>query len=137
MSLTIGTAPFGQRPAGKFNFDAPREGVLYVEESPRWVRARLGGRTVADSRHPRLVHEAGRLPVLYFPEEDVDTELLEPSEHSEEDSVKGRATYFSVGSVPDAAWSWSELPGLIAFEWSAMDEWLEEDEALFGHVRDP
>jgi uncharacterized protein (DUF427 family) len=30
-----------------------------------------------------------------------------------------------------------ELEGLVHLDWHAMDEWLEEDEVAFGHVRDP
>jgi uncharacterized protein (DUF427 family) len=30
-----------------------------------------------------------------------------------------------------------ELRGLVRFEWSAMDEWLEEDEPVYTHPRDP
>ncbi len=38
MSLTKGSGPFGEQPAGAFNFDphAP-EHVLYVERTLRWV----------------------------------------------------------------------------------------------------
>ena len=38
MSLMIGSGPFGQQPAGHFNRELPREGLLYLEESPRWIR---------------------------------------------------------------------------------------------------
>ena len=38
MSLTIGTAPFGQAPAGRFNFEPP-DTIVYVEPFPRRVRA--------------------------------------------------------------------------------------------------
>jgi len=30
-----------------------------------------------------------------------------------------------------------ELRGLVRLEWGAMDEWLEEDEPVYGHPRDP
>jgi hypothetical protein len=39
MSLTLGTAPFGRRPAGQLNFTAAVPAhVLYFEDSPRRVR---------------------------------------------------------------------------------------------------
>jgi uncharacterized protein (DUF427 family) len=112
MALTLGTGPFGERPGGEFNFDAPREAVSYLEDSPRWIRVRLGGETVADSRRMKLLHRSGKLPVYLFPPEDVRRELIP------EDAVR-------------------EHDGLLELDFHAMDEWLEEDEELFGHARDP
>jgi uncharacterized protein (DUF427 family) len=46
--------------------------------------------------------------------------------------------------VKDAAWYYPEpiggaprLQDLIAFYWERIDQWLEEDEEVFGHARDP
>ena len=113
MSLTVGSGPFGQRPAGRFNFDAPREGVAYLEDSPRWIRARLDREVVVDSRRAKLLHEHARLPVFLFPEDDVRLDLLP------EDAVRRRDE------------------GLVEVDWAAVDEWLEEEEPLIGHARDP
>ncbi len=147
MSLTFGSGPFGQRPAGRFNRELPREGLLYLEELPRWIRARFDGETVVDSRRPRLLHEHARLPVYYFPREDVRMDLLRPSERRERDPAKGEARCWSVAAgervAEEAAWSYeganapAGLEGLVAFDWNAMDEWLEDEERLYGHPRDP
>jgi uncharacterized protein (DUF427 family) len=144
MSLTIGSGPFGQRPAGRFNtsIDTP-DGLLYFEDNPRRIQAVFAKETVVDSTRVKLLHESGHLPVYYFPEDDVRRELLEPSERSESSPPKGSATFWSlrVGDrvAPDAAWSWSEplLAGHIALDWDAIDEWFAEDDQLFGHPRDP
>ena len=111
MSLTLGTGPFGSHSQGSFNFEPP-ETVEYLERSPRWVRGRLDGETVVDSRDVRLLHETGKLPVWLFPEEDVRLELLP------EDAVQRRH-------------------GLMEIDFGALDEWLEEDELQPGHPRDP
>jgi uncharacterized protein (DUF427 family) len=144
MSLTYGSGPFGQWRAGRFNREIPPEGLLYLEPSPKWVRVRFGGETVVDSRAPRILHEHARLPVFYFPPEDVRTDLLRPSGRTEDDPVKGRRELFTLEVAgrlaEDAAWRHSGEPlieGLYAFEFSAMDEWLEEEEQLHGHARDP
>jgi uncharacterized protein (DUF427 family) len=82
MALTRGSGPFGEHPRGVFNFT--REGpahVLYWEDSPRRVRVMFGGEIVADTRHAKLLHETGLLPVYYFPEQDVRKDLLEPTDH--------------------------------------------------------
>lgn len=50
-----------------------------AEPATSRVRVEIGGRVVADSTRPVLVHETG-LPVRYYlPPEDVATDLLEPA----------------------------------------------------------
>src|SRR5215204_2794791 len=103
MTLTIGTGPFGDQGEKTFNFEieAPRDHVLYFEDSPRRVRVMFNGETVADSRRVKLMHEKGLLPVYYFPEEDVRMDLLEESEHTTHCPFKGDASYWSerVGDI--------------------------------------
>jgi uncharacterized protein (DUF427 family) len=149
MSLTIGDGPFGNHPAGEFNFERPRlQGLLYFEDSPRRVRARFAGETVVDSTHAKLLHEHTKLPVLYFPEAEVRTDLLEPSDHRTFCPSKGEASHHTlrVGDAvsENAAWSYPEpiegappLAGHLAFYWDRVDDWLEEDEPMIVHVRDP
>ena len=149
MSLTMGTAPFGHRPGGIFNFELPRKrGLIYFEDSPRRIRARLGGETVVDSRHAKLLHEHAHLPIYYFPEDEVRMDLLVPSNKHTTCPYKGEASYWSVHAggrvAEDAVWSYPEpiedappLTGYFAFFWHKMDEWLEEDEPAIVHARDP
>src|SRR5688572_8799744 len=149
MSLTMGSAPFSPEPAGEFNFERPRtKGVIYIEDSPRRVRAVLGGRTVVDSRRAKLLHETGHLPVYYFPVVDLRQDLLEPSDHSTRCPFKGQASYWSIragGAVADnAVWGYDDPldevaapAGHRALYWDRVDEWWEEDERVFVHARDP
>src|SRR5919198_2607387 len=116
MSLTVGTGPLGPGAAGKFNVQLPtREGLLYLEPSPRWIRAIFAGETVVDSRHPRLLHEHGRLPVYLFPEDEVRMELLEPGERTTPSAAKGevRRLALRVGDrvADNAAWTYPDPPG--------------------------
>ena len=92
MTLTIGTGPFGDRGEKAFNFEvrAPRDHVLFFEDSPGRVRVVFGGETVADSRRVKLMHEAGLLPVYYFPEEDIRRDLLEDGDHTTYCPFQGR-----------------------------------------------
>ena len=98
MALTLGTGPFGEQSTGTFNFEvkAPADHAMYLEDSPRRVRARFNGETVADSRRVKLLHEAGLLSVYYFPEDDVRMDLLEESDHTTLCLFKGDAPYWSV-----------------------------------------
>src|SRR5215217_7550920 len=74
---------------------APKDHVLYFEDSPLRVRVVFGGETVADCRRAKLLHEAGLLPVYYFPIEDVRMELLEESDHTTHCPFKGDASHCS------------------------------------------
>ena len=116
MTLTVGTGPFGHRPAGRFNFDLPPERVEYLEAFPRRIRALAGGEIVADSIDVRMLYEQHRLPAWCFPSEDVRRDLL-----------------------GDGAWLYEEglAKGLVGIRWDAVDQWLEEEEEVIAHPRDP
>jgi uncharacterized protein (DUF427 family) len=148
MSLTKGTGPFGERPAGAFNFEphAP-EHVLYLETTPRRVRVLLHGEPVADSEEVRLLHPPGRTPTYLFPREHVRTELFEPSSRRQSDPGMGPRTYWSLQTgqhtAPDAAYAWEQPPqsaaaiaDMVAFDWDSVSV-FEEDEEVFVHPRDP
>jgi uncharacterized protein (DUF427 family) len=148
MSLTKGTGPFGEQPAGTFNFEPdPPEHVLYLETTSRRVRVLLHGEPVADSDEVRLLHPPGRTPTYLFPRQHVRTELFEPSQRRQSDPGMGPRTYWTLQAgphtAPDAAYAWEQPPqsasaiaGLIAFDWDSVSV-FEEDEEVFVHPRDP
>jgi len=71
MSLTMGSGPFGHRPAGRFNVAIPVREVLFVDPLPRRIRALRGGNAVVDSRRVKMLHQHGVLPRYFFPRDDV------------------------------------------------------------------
>jgi uncharacterized protein (DUF427 family) len=149
MGMMSGTGPLSPKPAGTFNFEPPRPGSeLYLEPTPKRIRAVVDGQTVADSRRAMLLQESGLMPIYYFPAEDVRSDLLEPSRKHTQCPKKGEASYYTVRVgdrlVKDAAWYYPEpiagappIKDLIAFYWDRIDQWFEEDEEVFGHPRDP
>lgn len=151
MALTAGTGPLASHCAGAFNFDI--DGcmpgyVLYLEDSPTRVRGYVGDTVVVDSQRVKMLHETDHLPVWYFPADDVRQELLEPTEHTTHCPRKGDAAYWSarVGgrTLDNVAWTYPQplpgaerLAGLVAFYVDRLDRWLEEDDEIIGHPRDP
>lgn len=120
----------------------PRD--LRYEPTPKRVRAEAAGTTVADSRAAMLVWESGRaVPVYAFPDGDVRREHLADSAAPLPDAHGGGATYWTLTAgdepVENAAWRYADpdLAGHVALSWEAFDRWLEEDEEVFGHPRDP
>jgi uncharacterized protein (DUF427 family) len=88
-----------------------RAGLRY-EPSERWIRAYKDGELVVDSHRPVVVwREGNTVPQYAFPEEDV--------------RVEGERY-----DDPD-------LAGLVWVPFDAADRWLEEDEVMLGHARDP
>jgi uncharacterized protein (DUF427 family) len=121
---------------------------IHITQSPRHVRVMFGGETIADSKRVKLVREPDILPAYYFPSADVRTDLFVPSANKFDSSEKGKASYWSIRSgnksAENAAWSISNpapeasaIKDHFAFEWSQMDKWMEEDEEIFKHARDP
>jgi uncharacterized protein (DUF427 family) len=134
MTLTIGTGPFGDQGDKTFNFEvqAPRDHVLFFEDSPRRVRVMFGGQTVADSRRVKLLHEQVHLPVYYFPREGVRMDLLQATNHTTQCPFKGEAFYWSVRvgdrvaenavwGYPDPIDSAQPLAAYLAFYWNEME----------------
>ncbi len=143
------TGPLGREPAGTFNFTPPPGGqALYLEPTPKRIRVQVAGETIADSRRAMLLHEAGHQPIYYFPPEDVRREVLEHSDRHTHCPKKGDASYYTIrvgDHIVDAgAWYYPDpiagappIEDLIAFYWNRVDRWLEEDEEVFVHPRDP
>jgi uncharacterized protein (DUF427 family) len=123
------------------------EHVMF-EPTAKRVRAMLAGAPVVDSTGVMVMHEPGRLAVYYFPFADIRQDLLIPSSKRTSSPLKGEAHYWSVQVgdtvAQDAAWSYPEPPAgcpdiskYLALYWNSMDTWLEEDEEVFVHPRDP
>ncbi len=149
MTLTRSPGPLATSPPAEANYtiDGPAHRLL-LTPFPRRVRAELAGVTVFDTLDGALVHESNLLPVLYVPEADVDMALLEATDHSSHCPFKGDASYWSVRAgdrvAENAVWGYRDpidgaswLKGRVAFYWDRLDRWFDEDEEVFGHLRDP
>ncbi len=121
-----------------------------VEPTLRWIRVRIGGALVADSRRALLHVQYGpsalprsSLPTYYIPMDDVVTGVLV-------DPVRDGSglTVWAVQAggqrADDAAWMHSSpsapldaLAGAVTFSWQDPLRWFEEEEPLFAHARDP
>jgi uncharacterized protein (DUF427 family) len=132
--------------------------------TPKRVRALLDGRPVADSTRAVLVWEPQRIvPSYAVPRQDVaatleDAEaappppyrsvtfraggpaLLDPSVPFAVHTADGRALTVRAGGagVEDGAFALDDPPldGYVVFDFAPFD-WLEEDQPLVGHPRDP
>jgi len=148
MSLTLGSGPLAARPApANFEIAGPAHRISF-EPHPRRIRAELGGHAVLDTTRGHLLHETALLPVLYAPLEDFDAALLERTDHRTTCPFKGEASYWTVRAggreAENALWAYEDplpaagwLRGFGALYVGRMDRWLEEDEEVGPHLRDP
>ena len=99
---------------------------ITIKRNPNRVVISADGRVIADSVNALTLREAGYPPVQYFPREDVDMALLEPSEHQTYCPYKGDCSYFSIANgderLINAVWSYetpfpavSSIQGYVAF----------------------
>ena len=72
------------------------------------VRVQLGGEVLAESDRAVELREQGLPPRLYIPREDVNMDLLTPSNTTSHCPFKGDATYFNGPGVQDVAWTYDE-----------------------------
>jgi uncharacterized protein (DUF427 family) len=125
-----------------------RSDTVRIEHVGRRVRTYFAEHLVADSRRVLLVYEARRLPVYWFPVQDVRMDYLKPTQHTLDggDGAEPARWNLEVAgrSAENAAWSYPqpgpERAGLedhLAFYWNKMDAWYEEDDEVFVHPRDP
>lgn len=124
-------------------------------DGPEWVacakrvRALFAGEIIADSKRTCLLREAGRVPVYFFPQQDVCMRALAPQRRGERRHARyGAMTFWSIVvgdnraenaalAYPESGRDTPDMRGYIAFDWNAMERWYEEDEEVFVHAHDP
>lgn len=111
--------------------------------SPKWLRAHLGGVVVLDTRRAVLVWEPGRhIPAYAVPREDMADGVLRRSD-APPGERHGAAVLWHLEAggrrSENGAWSYedAELADFVAVDARAADAWLEEDEEVISHPRDP
>jgi len=120
-------------------------GSVRVEQGPKRVRTYLNGELVADTRTPFLVWEHPYYPTYYLPASDVRATLI-PAGDTEHSPSRGDGEVLHVkvatATAERAALRYPDSPlerlrDLVRIDWKAMTEWLEEDEPVYTHPRDP
>jgi uncharacterized protein (DUF427 family) len=145
----------------EFFFSAHNE--LRCHPSASRIRAMVGAETVVDTTRALLVWEPRRIvPSYAVPIEDVKAAVVptaapeaaeNPHALGDGPPVLDPSTPFTVHSCPGetrtiqastralgaAAFSPSDgdLAGYILLDWAAFDRWMDEDEDLLAHPRDP
>jgi uncharacterized protein (DUF427 family) len=110
--------------------------------SPRWVRTYFNRELIADSREIVLFCDRP-YPNYQFPKQHVQMAFLHESDYVEEHPARGRTAFWHLEvadkRVENAAFSHLDhgADGYIGFKWNVMDRWLEEEEQIYVHARNP
>ena len=81
---------------------------ITTQPATQRVRVEAGGQVLAESDRAIVLSETGLPDRYYLPREDVQIDLLEPSETTSHCPFKGDATYFSAPGARDAFWVYEE-----------------------------
>jgi uncharacterized protein (DUF427 family) len=94
-----------------------------VHESSRPVTVRADGRVIAHTERPKLLFETGLETRVYIPRADIAAGALTQAEKRTVCPYKGQATYWSLDSIADAAWSYeaplaeaAKIAGHVSFD---------------------
>jgi uncharacterized protein (DUF427 family) len=125
--------------------ETSHRGRVRVEQGHKRVRTYVDGEVVADTIRPLLVWEVPYYPMYYIPAADVRAKLV-PTGETDHSPSRGTGEVLDIvtsrRTVPAAARRYPDSPLLelrdaVRLDWDAMHEWLEEDEPIYTHPRDP
>ena len=148
MGLAWQQGPLATRAVGHFLVANPLpERLLFAEPLRRRMRVRFGEQWVVNSEDVVLLHEPDRYPVAFFPLDHVRKGVLVPEARTTRHRELGPTAWFSVRAgdkeAQRAAWRYTDLPEYaaimrdrVAFAWTLMDAFYEEDERIVGHAAD-
>jgi uncharacterized protein (DUF427 family) len=125
--------------------DTTTRGRVRVEPCHKRIRVYRDNQLVVDTLHARYVWESPHYPTYYLPAADFRAELR-PTGATEHSPSRGEAEVLDVvtagGTAAGAGRRYRDSPiealrDAVRLDWGAMDEWLEEDEPVYTHARDP
>ncbi len=117
---------------------------IKVEPTRKRIRVLLAGELVADTTEALLVWENPYYPAYYLPSADIRAELIPVGTGS--GAGLGHADVLTVkvatATADNAARRYPAAPDprlrdCVRLDWKAMTEWLEEDEPVYVHPRNP
>ncbi|EGN91912.1 hypothetical protein SERLA73DRAFT_191826 [Serpula lacrymans var. lacrymans S7.3] len=116
-----------------------------IEPCPKRIRVLFHGKYIVDTLNAKLVWEHAYYPSYYFPVSDLSpTYLRETQAATGEEGVKiydlvvgDRHAKAAVKEFTGKGSGTEDLAGLLKVAFSVADAWLEEDEQIYVHPKDP
>lgn len=109
-----------------------------LDATPRRIRARRAGHTLADSTRASLLTLDGHHPAYLLPTDDLVADAARVTDRPVTGELgSARTVVDAAGTRIGIAIADGPLAGLTRLDADAADQWLEEDEEIIGHPRDP
>ena len=91
---------------------------ITIEANPARVTVSVAGRIIADTRNALTLREASYAAVQYIPQKDVDTTLLERTDHQTYCPYKGECVYYSIPAGGErsvnAVWTYEAIYAAVS-----------------------
>jgi uncharacterized protein (DUF427 family) len=105
-----------------------------IRHSSRHLVVRAGGHVIADTTSPLVLYESGFAPRWYVPRDDVVADALAAEDLQTFCPYKGIASYYDIGGIGQAAWSYrapfddmAAIGDLVSFEPDRVEVDLDGD----------
>jgi uncharacterized protein (DUF427 family) len=72
---------------------------ITVAPTGKHVVVKAGGKVIAETDNALTLHESNYPPVHYLPLQDVDADVISPTDHETYCPYKGDASYYSISTV--------------------------------------
>ncbi|KAH9987315.1 DUF427-domain-containing protein [Russula compacta] len=111
--------------------------VGYTEDAQRRVRVLFGGQYIVDTHKAKLVWEHPYFPTYYFHTSDVSEKFLRYPKRSEKYITYDLVVAERIAEEAVTVHNNGNLKDLVKITFEKVDAWLEEDEEIHGHPKDP
>ncbi|KAI0058683.1 DUF427-domain-containing protein [Artomyces pyxidatus] len=109
----------------------------YSEDATRRVRVLFGGEYIVDTRKAKLVWEHSFFPHYYFPRAEVQEKYLKRAKEDEKADTYDLVVANRVAEGAVISHTSGDFKGYVKIIFDKADAWLEEDEEIFYHPKDP
>ncbi|KAM0795356.1 hypothetical protein BDR22DRAFT_826087 [Usnea florida] len=115
------------------------KGPHKLEKTSRRVRALYDNLYIFDTTEAQHVWEHPYYPQFYVPSSAIKSGLLTKNEAIDDNKSAFLATLKGEDRSTDRVLTFEKGPlsGLVRFEFSALDQWFEEDQPIYVHPKDP
>lgn len=126
------------------NFPPPLTALNQTAPVPRRIRGTKDGETLVDTTRALYVWEWPHYPHYYVPRADVKMEafvdgdvVTTPQGEAQHLALKAGAVEHRPAARLITTSAIAGLADMVRIEWTALDQWFEEDEEVFVHPRSP
>ncbi|KAI0043809.1 DUF427-domain-containing protein [Auriscalpium vulgare] len=109
----------------------------YTEDTIKRIRVLFGGEYIVDTRNSKLVWEHAYFPHYYFHKSDVPEKYLQNATKSDKSDTYDLVVANRKADAAVKLFTEGDLKDFVKISFDKADAWLEEDERIYYHPKDP